>query len=102
MLGADPWIVEPRRDAVRFGDLAVLVLEQIGLVTVEDAGLAARKAGGVFAVEPFARGFRAEERRVGKECSVRVDLGGRRIIKKKMTTPTNHKTYLIPLTIVNL
>src|SRR3546814_11409348 len=26
---------------------------------------------------------RSEERRVGKECSVRVDLGGRRIIKKK-------------------
>src|SRR3546814_14406417 len=27
--------------------------------------------------------FRSEERRVGKECSVRVDLGGRRRIKKK-------------------
>src|SRR3546814_20642072 len=26
---------------------------------------------------------RSEERRVGKECAVRVDLGGRRIIKKK-------------------
>src|SRR3546814_12577659 len=26
---------------------------------------------------------RSEERRVGKECSVRVDFGGRRIIKKK-------------------
>src|SRR3546814_14479426 len=25
--------------------------------------------------------FRSEERRVGKECAVRVDLGGRRIIK---------------------
>src|SRR3546814_16316930 len=30
---------------------------------------------------------RSEERRVGKECSVRVDLGGRLIIKKKK----NHK-----------
>src|SRR3546814_17714937 len=29
------------------------------------------------------RVFRSEERRVGKECAVRVDLGGRRIIKKK-------------------
>src|SRR3546814_4399002 len=29
---------------------------------------------------------RSEERRVGKECVVRVDLGGRRIIKKKMKT----------------
>src|SRR3546814_165375 len=26
---------------------------------------------------------RSEERRVGKECVIRVDLGGRRIIKKK-------------------
>src|SRR3546814_12115155 len=31
----------------------------------------------------FAR-LRSEERRVGKECSVRVDLGGRRIIQKKI------------------
>src|SRR3546814_12134106 len=29
------------------------------------------------------RARRSEERRVGKECVVRVDLGGRRIIKKK-------------------
>src|SRR3546814_4366558 len=28
---------------------------------------------------------RSEERRVGKECVRRVDLGGRRIIKKKKT-----------------
>src|SRR3546814_14556367 len=28
-------------------------------------------------------GWRSEERRVGKECVIRVDLGGRRIIKKK-------------------
>src|SRR6188768_4508102 len=27
--------------------------------------------------------YRSEERRVGKECNRRVDLGGRRIIKKK-------------------
>src|SRR3546814_13369450 len=31
----------------------------------------------------FALQFRSEERRVGKSVSVRVDLGGRRIIKKK-------------------
>src|SRR3546814_14273930 len=31
---------------------------------------------------------RSEERRVGKECVVRVDLGGRRIIKKKKSTDT--------------
>src|SRR3546814_14423646 len=29
------------------------------------------------------RHLRSEERRVGKECAVRVDLGGRRIIKNK-------------------
>src|SRR3546814_11791776 len=32
---------------------------------------------------PAARSARSEERRVGKSVSVRVDLGGRRIIKKK-------------------
>src|SRR3546814_12839622 len=31
---------------------------------------------------------RSEERRVGKELSVRVDLGGRRITKKKKNQPT--------------
>src|SRR3546814_10269591 len=34
-------------------------------------------------------GARSEERRVGKECVRRVDLGGRRIIKKK-NTKQNH------------
>src|SRR3546814_12716500 len=34
-----------------------------------------------------AKGWRSEERRVGKSVSVRVDLGGRRIIKTK-----THKT----------
>src|SRR3546814_19429884 len=31
--------------------------------------------------------LRSEERRVGKDVSVRVDLGGRRIIKKKKKKP---------------
>src|SRR3546814_16362713 len=35
------------------------------------------------AAVPPASGPRSEERRVGKECVVRVDLGGRRIIKTK-------------------
>src|SRR3546814_1970022 len=34
---------------------------------------------------PELGNHRSEERRVGKECAVRVDLGGRRIIKKKTT-----------------
>src|SRR3546814_12548944 len=33
---------------------------------------------------------RSEERRVGKECAVRVDLGGRRIIKKKKLKDKSH------------
>src|SRR3546814_17001236 len=33
--------------------------------------------------EDLAPDGRSEERRVGKECVVRVDLGGRRILKKK-------------------
>src|SRR3546814_11809948 len=35
---------------------------------------------------------RSEERRVGKSVSVRVDLGGRRIIKKKKHINTLHYT----------
>src|SRR3546814_2897994 len=34
--------------------------------------------------ESAPRRVRSEERRVGKSVSVRVDLGGRRIIKKKI------------------
>src|SRR3546814_19688380 len=37
------------------------------------------------------RANRSEERRVGKDVSVRVDLGGRRIIKKKKITKKNQK-----------
>src|SRR3546814_13763600 len=35
---------------------------------------------------------RSEERRVGKEWSVRVDLGGRRIIKN--TKPSSYQTHI--------
>src|SRR3546814_17572539 len=34
-------------------------------------------------VSSVGPGGRSEERRVGKECEVSVDLGGRRILKKK-------------------
>src|SRR3546814_18633821 len=36
---------------------------------------------------------RSEERRVGKECVSRVDLGGRRIIKKKIDKEDYVTTY---------
>src|SRR3546814_15686677 len=35
---------------------------------------------------------RSEERRVGKECVVRVDLGGRRIINKKNNWQQTHQS----------
>src|SRR3546814_3475522 len=38
---------------------------------------------GAFSGDADTRYRRSEERRVGKECVVSVDLGGRRIIKKK-------------------
>src|SRR3546814_14256907 len=34
----------------------------------------------------YPRPWRSEERRVGKECVIRVDRGGRRIINKKQKT----------------
>src|SRR3546814_19497430 len=42
---------------------------------------------------------RSEERRVGKECSVRVDLGGRRIINKKKKKKPSARTdrYMIKI-----
>src|SRR3546814_12906490 len=47
-------------------------------------------AAAYFALGELSLGARArsEERRVGKECVVRVDLGGRRIIKKKKNEKT--------------
>src|SRR3546814_13536589 len=43
------------------------------------------------AVLDSSRNQRSEERRVGKECAVRVDLGGRRIIKKNTKRKTTEK-----------
>src|SRR3546814_18778140 len=37
--------------------------------------------------------MRSEERRVGKSVSVRVDLGGRRIIKKNKKTTKQHEKH---------
>src|SRR3546814_20792957 len=39
---------------------------------------------------PGSEGPRSEERRVGKACVVRVDLGGRRIIKKNKQLKYKH------------
>src|SRR3546814_13612402 len=47
------------------------------------AAVAAAAATGDVVERVHHRPARSEERREGKECSVRVDLGGRRHIKKK-------------------
>src|SRR6056297_3142015 len=44
---------------------------------------------------PIPTARRSEERRVGKECSVRVDLGGRRINKKKNHVEVDRTTHAI-------
>ena len=49
---------------MRLGDLAVFVLQQIGLVAVEDARRATGEAGGMFLVEPAPGGFDAEHHHV--------------------------------------
>src|SRR3546814_20837733 len=60
-------------DLVKSGDLVSVFAEQRS----QSAPQPARRSGQQHAHR------RSEERRVGKELSVRVDLGGRRIIKKK-------------------
>src|SRR3546814_14266598 len=65
-----------------------------------------RKCPGAAGNPRVRSGWRSEERRVGKEVSVRVDLGGRRIIKKKITVAlhsnqTNIKTMSIHILLHN-
>ena len=49
MLGADGGIIEARRDRPGVGDLAVLVLQDIGLSAVENAGPAAKEGRAMLA-----------------------------------------------------
>ena len=49
MFGADARIVEAGRDRMRFGDLAVVVHEQIGAVAMQHAGPAAGDRGRMLA-----------------------------------------------------
>src|SRR3546814_15850446 len=50
-----------------------------------------------FSIAASRFALRSEERRVGKECVIRVDRGGRRIIKKKTSqhTPCNPSRSII-------
>lgn len=51
---------------MRLGDLAVLVLEQIGAVAVQDAGRAAGQAGGMLAgLDAVPGGLDADHRHIG-------------------------------------
>ena len=47
MFRADTGIVQPGGNRVGVDDLAVIILQQIGAVAVQDAGAAALEAGGV-------------------------------------------------------
>src|SRR3546814_16326609 len=59
--------------------------------------------GLAFAMHWDDRGLlRSEERRVGNEVSVRVDLGGRRIIKKKKHITTIHTNINITTDILTV
>src|ERR1017187_7374073 len=49
VFGADAGIVEARRDRVHVRRLAILVLQDVTVAAVKDAGPALREAGGVFA-----------------------------------------------------
>src|SRR3546814_18362100 len=51
-------------------------LDEVGTIIVGEDGR-------ILAAGADARNQRSAERRVGKSVSVRVDLGGRRIVKKK-------------------
>ena len=58
VLRADARVIEPRRDRVRFDDLAVRILKQIRAVAVQHSRPARAERGGVFAGgEAFARGL---------------------------------------------
>ena len=61
VLRPDARIVETGRDRVGVDDLAVLVLQQVGAVAVQDAGLAAGERGRVHAgLDAMAAGFDAD------------------------------------------
>src|SRR3546814_13697082 len=68
-----------RMDCFAFGGVLVKNEEVDGIFAAHNAFCRAHDID--YPLRSWA--IRSEERRVGKECAVRVDLGGRRIIKKK-------------------
>jgi len=63
MLWPDPRIVEPRRDREPFEDLAIVVLQQIRAVAVQNTGASAGQRGAVFhlGVHAFATSLDADD-----------------------------------------
>src|SRR3546814_19206473 len=87
--------LEPGRPPGSIGDVDAelgagtteAVAVKLGAVVHHDGGRQALAGPDILDVR------RSEERRVGKECAVRVDLGGRRSIKKKTTTQKQTNTH---------
>ena len=76
VLGADGGVVEARRDGMGERDLAVLILQDVGEGSLQDAGRAALEAGCVLAESgSAAAGFDADEAdlAVGDELVERAD-----------------------------
>ena len=62
VLGTHAGIIETGGNRVRLDDLAVLILQQIGAVAVQHAGLAgAQRRGVLAALQPVARGLDADQ-----------------------------------------
>src|SRR3546814_14864065 len=72
------------------GQPLVLALEPVDLVALSAERL--RQQDARDRQRLLGHGGRSEERRVGKACAVRVDLGGRRLFKKK--NYNKHKLYI--------
>ena len=91
MLGADRGIIEARRDRPALGDLAILVLEDIGLGAVEDAWAAAQQGRTMLGtVEALARGLNPDQpdrsvKKVGEQAD-RVGFTGSPAARRRATT----------------
>ena len=62
MLGAHAGVVQTRAHAVRFGDLAVVVLQDVGAIAVQHAGASHLQRARMLArIHAFASGFHADQ-----------------------------------------
>src|SRR3546814_14662091 len=85
--GRDPWWQRWGCRMTGSDIIGALLREHQPLINV--VPLANIKAGMLPEGQPLPALLRSEERRVGKSVSVRVDLGGRRILKKKNINSVN-------------